>query len=62
MAITIPTPTIGQILEAEFLQPLEMTPYRLSRELHVATSTVLDLIHGKRRLTVDRCCACPGCL
>jgi len=30
-----------------------MTPYRLSKELHVSTSTVLDLIHGKRRLTTD---------
>lgn len=53
MKTTIPTPTIGQILEEEFLQPLEMTPYRLSKELHVSTSSVLDLIHGRRRLTVD---------
>ncbi len=50
---TIPTPTIGEILNEEFLQPLEMTPYRLSKELHVSTSTVLDLVHGKRRLTTD---------
>ena len=50
---TIPTPTIGTILEEEFLRPLDMTPYRLSKELHVSTSTVLDLIHGKRRLTTE---------
>lgn len=49
MTDAIPTPTIGEILEEEFLRPLEMTPYRLSRELHVSTSTVLDLVHGKRR-------------
>ncbi len=49
----IPTPTIGEILNEEFLQPLEMTPYRLSKELHVSTSTVLDLVHSKRRLTTD---------
>ena len=53
MTDTIPTPTIGEILEEEFLRPLEMTPYRLSKELHVSTSTVLDLVHGKRRLTTD---------
>lgn len=53
MTDTIPTPTIGEILEEEFLRPLEMTPYRLSKELYVSTSTVLDLIHGKRRLTTD---------
>ena len=53
MTGTIPTPTIGEILQEEFLQPLAMTPYRLSKELHVSTSTVLDLVHGKRRLTTD---------
>lgn len=53
MTDTIPTPTIGEILEEEFLRPLEMTPYRLSKELHVSTSTVLDLVHGKRHLTTD---------
>ena len=53
MTGAIPTPTIGEILQEEFLQPLAMTPYRLSKELHVSTSTVLDLVHGKRRLTTD---------
>ena len=53
MADTIPTPTIGSIIEEEFLKPLALTPYRLSKELHVSTSTVLDLIHGRRRLTTD---------
>ena len=53
MTDAIPTPTIGEILQEEFLQPLAMTPYRLSKELHVSTSTVLDLVHGKRRLTTD---------
>lgn len=49
----IPTPTIGQILEDEFLESLEITPYRLAKELHVATSSILDLIHNRRRLSVD---------
>jgi antitoxin HigA-1 len=53
MTDTMPTPTIGEILEEEFLRPLEMTPYRLSKELHVSTSTILDLLHGRRRLTTD---------
>lgn len=50
---TIPTPTIGQILHDEFLEPLNMTPYRLSKEIHVSTSSILDLLHGRRRLTTD---------
>jgi addiction module HigA family antidote len=50
---TIPTPTIGGILNEEFLEPLDITPYRLAKDLHVATSSILDLIHGRRRLSVD---------
>ena len=49
----IPTPTVGEILQEEFLQPLGMTPYRLAKELRVATSSMLDLVHGRRRLSVD---------
>ena len=49
----IPTPTVGEILQEEFLDPLGMTPYRLAKELRVATSSILDLVHGRRRLSVD---------
>ncbi|TGK08638.1 addiction module antidote protein, HigA family [Leptospira selangorensis] len=49
----IPTPTVSQILREEFLDPLEVTPYRLAKELHVSTSTVLEILHGKRKITVD---------
>ena len=50
---TIPTPSIGTILSEEFLDPLGMTAYKLAKELHVSTSSVLDLVHGRRRVTVD---------
>ena len=53
LAGKIPTPTVGEILQEEFLQPLGMTPYRLAKELRVATSSMLDLVHGRRRLSVD---------
>lgn len=49
----IPVPTIGEILVEEFLGPLELTPYRLAKELHVATSSILDIVHSRRRLSVD---------
>ena len=49
----IPTPSIGEILQDEFMTPLNITAYRLAKDLHVSTSTVLDLIHGKRRLSTD---------
>ncbi len=50
---TIPTPSVGEILSEEFLQPLEITPYRLAKELHVATSSILDIVHDRRRISVD---------
>jgi addiction module HigA family antidote len=49
----IDTPTIGEIIREEFLEPLDITPYRLSKELKVSTSTVLDLLHNKRKVTVE---------
>lgn len=49
----IETPTIGEIIREEFLEPLDITPYRLSKELNVSTSTILDLLHNKRKITVE---------
>ena len=49
----IETPTIGEIIREEFLEPLDITPYRLSKELKVSTSTILDLLHNKRKITVE---------
>ncbi|MDL5247389.1 HigA family addiction module antitoxin [Leptospira weilii] len=49
----IPMPTVSQILREEFLDPLEITPYRLAKELHVSTSTILEILHNKRKVTVD---------
>ncbi len=46
-------PTVSQILREEFLDPLEITPYRLAKELHVSTSTILEILHNKRKVTVD---------
>ena len=45
----IPTPSISIILKEEFLEPLCTTPYRLAKELHVSTSTILDILHDKRK-------------
>ncbi|TGN09660.1 HigA family addiction module antitoxin [Leptospira ilyithenensis] len=49
----IPTPTIAEILRLEFLDPFDITPYRLAKELHVSTSTILEILHNKRKITVD---------
>ncbi len=49
----IETPKIGDILKEEFLDPLGITPYRLSKEINVSTSSVLDLVHNKRKISVE---------
>ena len=46
-------PKIGDILVKEFLEPLEITPYRLAKDLGVSPSSILDLVHNKRRISVE---------
>ena len=46
-------PKIGDILMEEFLEPLEITPYRLAKDLGVSTSSILDLVHNKRKISVE---------
>jgi antitoxin HigA-1 len=49
----IDTPRIGDILKEEYLNPLNLTAYRLAKEINVSTSTILDLIHNKRKISVE---------
>ena len=44
---------IGDILVEEFLKPLEITPYRLAKDLGVSTSSILDLVHNRRKVSVE---------
>ncbi len=46
-------PKIGDILVEEFLEPLGITPYRLAKDLGVSTSSFLDLVHNKRKISVE---------
>jgi addiction module HigA family antidote len=49
----IPTPTIGEILRTEFLEPLSITAYRMAKDLNVSTSTVLDILNDRRKLSIE---------
>ena len=49
----VETPKIGDILKEEFLEPLNISAYRLAKEINVSTSSVLDLIHNKRKISVE---------
>ena len=46
-------PKIGDILVEEFLEPLGITPYRLAKDIGVSTSSILYLVHNKRKISVE---------
>jgi len=43
----------GEILFEEFLQPLELTAYRLSKDTDIPQTRISQIIKGKRRITAD---------
>jgi addiction module HigA family antidote len=43
----------GEILLFEFLEPLEITAYRLSKDLNIPQTRISEIIKGKRRITAD---------
>ncbi|MFY8187763.1 MAG: HigA family addiction module antitoxin [Flavobacterium sp.] len=43
----------GEILNYEFLEPLEITPYRLSKDLKIPQTRISEIIKGNRRITAD---------
>ena len=47
------TPKVGDIIREEFLEPMNITPYKLSKDIGVSTSSILDLLHNKRRVSVE---------
>ena len=49
----IELPKIGDILVEEFLEPLGITPYRLAKDIGVSASSILDLVHNKRKISVE---------
>ena len=53
MSDSIETPTIGEILNEEFLIPLGISAYKLAQEIKVPTSRIQDILHNRRKITVD---------
>ncbi len=43
----------GDILKNDFLEPLEITPYRLAKELGVSRPTVNQLVARRRSVTAE---------
>jgi len=43
----------GEILKEEFLEPLEISAYRLSKETFIPQTRVSEILKGRRRITAD---------
>lgn len=43
----------GEILYYEFLEPLEIRAYRLSKDLKIPQTRISEIIKGNRRVTTD---------
>ena len=43
----------GEILKEEFLIPLEISAYRLSKEIGIPQTRISGIIKGTRRITAD---------
>lgn len=43
----------GEVLNEEFLIPLEITAYKLSKEINVTQTRISEIIKGKRSITAD---------
>lgn len=53
MADYIITPTIGEILREEFMEPMNISAYKLAQEIHVPVSRIQDILHDRRKVTAD---------
>src|SRR3989339_451548 len=43
----------GEILMEEFLKPMEITAYRLSKDLEIPQTRISQILKAKRRITAD---------
>lgn len=53
MADFIATPTMGEILLEEFMEPMSISAYKLAQEIHVPVSGIQDILHDRRKITAD---------
>ena len=45
--------TPGELLREEFLVPLELSQYRLAKEIGVPAQRISEIVAGKRTITAD---------
>ena len=53
MTDIIATPTIGEILREEFMEPMGLSAYKLAKGIHVPVSRIQAILKNERRITPD---------
>lgn len=43
----------GEILLEEFLKPMEISQYRLAKDINVSPRRINEIVHGKRSISAD---------
>jgi addiction module HigA family antidote len=43
----------GEILLEEFLEPMEISQYRLAKDISVPARRINEIVHGKRSISAD---------
>ena len=44
--------TMGDFLE-EYMKPLHLSAYKLANAIHVPVSRIQDILHGRRKMSID---------
>ena len=53
MADFIKTPTMSEILKEEFMEPMNLSAYKLAQDIHVPVSRIQVILNSGRRITPD---------
>lgn len=53
MAKKLPPTHPGEVLQEEFLKPLDISQYRLARDLSVPARRINEIVQGKRSISAD---------
>lgn len=43
----------GEVLKEEFLVPMDISAYRLAKEINIPQTRISEIIHGNRSITAD---------
>jgi addiction module HigA family antidote len=43
----------GEVLLSDFLEPLELSQYRLAQDISVPARRINEIVHGKRAISAD---------